>query len=174
MKSNINYLRFSFFHRFCHFLIIVSFFGLVLTGVPLAFKNYYWARWLYELFGGYPTAGLFIAFVPYAASVPYEVWILPLRHETSFADLQPDDITPLAQILQDILAKLYYSLNNPDYNYCINTVPHYSCSEPYYHWHIQILPRLSTRAGFEIGSGININVALPEESAKFLREFEVK
>jgi len=57
MKSNINYLRFRLFHRFCHFLIIVSFFGLVLTGVPLAFKNYYWAKWLYELFGGYPTAG---------------------------------------------------------------------------------------------------------------------
>ncbi len=116
----------------------------------------------------------FIAFVPYAASVPYEIWILPKKHETSFADLQPNDIAPLAQTLQSVLAKLYYSLNNPDYNYCINTVPHYSSSEPYYHWHIQILPRLSTRAGFEIGSGININVALPEESAKFLREFEVK
>lgn len=57
MKSTINYIRFSLFHRFCHFLIIISFFGLVLTGVPLAFKNYAWARWLYELFGGYPTAG---------------------------------------------------------------------------------------------------------------------
>lgn len=115
----------------------------------------------------------FIAFVPYAASVPHEIWILPLRHETSFADLQPDDINPLAQILQNILAKMYHSLNNPDYNYCLNTVPHYSSDEPYYHWHIQILPRLSTQAGFEIGSGIHINVALPEESAKFLREFKI-
>ena len=57
MKSNINYLRFGLFHRFCHFLSIISFFGLVLTGVPLAFRSYAWARWLYELFGGYPTAG---------------------------------------------------------------------------------------------------------------------
>ena len=57
MKSNTNYIRFRLFHRFCHFLIIISFFGLVLTGVPLAFRGYDWARWLYELFGGYPTAG---------------------------------------------------------------------------------------------------------------------
>lgn len=116
----------------------------------------------------------FIAFVPYAASVPYEIWILPKRHEASLADLQPDDVSNLAQVLQKILAKLYHSLNNPDYNYCINSLPHYSYSGPYYHWHIQILPRLTTRAGFEIGSGININVALPEESAKFLREFVAK
>jgi len=57
MKSNTNFLRFGLFHRFCHFLIIISFFGLVLTGLPLAFRTYDWARWLYELFGGYPTAG---------------------------------------------------------------------------------------------------------------------
>ncbi len=116
----------------------------------------------------------FIAFVPYAAMVPYEVWILPLAHATSFADLQPEDVRPLAQILQNILAKFYHSLNNPDYNYCIRSVPHYSACEPYYHWYVQILPRLTTVAGFEIGSGLNINIALPEESAKFLREFKIE
>jgi len=114
----------------------------------------------------------FVAFVPYAAMLPYETWILPLKHSTSFADLPPEDINPLAQILHDVLAKLYYGLNNPDYNYCIRSVPHYSACEPYYHWYIQILPRLSTPAGFEIGSGMSINVTLPEESAKFLREFK--
>lgn len=116
----------------------------------------------------------FIAFVPYAALLPYETWILPLKHSTSFAGLFPEDISSLAQILRDIAAKLYYGLNNPDYNYCVRSVPHYSACEPYYHWHIQILPRLTTPAGFEIGSGISINVALPEESAKFLREFKVE
>jgi UDPglucose--hexose-1-phosphate uridylyltransferase len=116
----------------------------------------------------------FIAFMPYAALVPYETWILPLQHVTSFADLHEEDISPLAQILRDILSKFYYSLNNPDYNYCIRSVPHYSACEPYYHWYIQILPRITTVAGFEIGSGMSINITLPEETAKFLREFEVK
>jgi UDPglucose--hexose-1-phosphate uridylyltransferase len=93
--------------------------------------------------------------------------------ETTFADLQPEDIEPLSQILHDVLAKFYRGMNNPDYNYCIRSAPHYSSSGPYYHWHIQIMPRLTTPAGFEIGSGISINVALPEESAKFLREIKI-
>lgn len=50
-------LRFGRFHRFGHFLIIISFFGLVLTGMPLVFKDYAWAHWLYGIMGGYPTAG---------------------------------------------------------------------------------------------------------------------
>ena len=116
----------------------------------------------------------FVAFVPYASLLPYETWILPIKHSTSFANLLPEDMGPLAQILHDILAKLYYGLSNPDYNYCIRSVPHYLACEPYYHWHIQVLPRLTTPAGFEIGSGIAVNVTLPEESAKFLREFNIE
>ncbi|MFA5335563.1 MAG: galactose-1-phosphate uridylyltransferase [Candidatus Omnitrophota bacterium] len=115
----------------------------------------------------------FVAFVPYAAMLPYEVCIIPLKHATTFADLQPQDIEPLAQILRGVLAKFYHGMNNPDLNYIIRTVPHHSAGEPYYHWHIQVLPRLTTPAGFEIGSGITVNVALPEESAKFLREFKL-
>ncbi len=117
--------------------------------------------------------GRFVAFVPYAAMLPYEVCIIPLRHSTTFADLQQEDIEPLAQILHEVLAKFYRGMNNPDLNYIIRTVPHHSACEPYYHWHIQVLPRLTTPAGFEIGSGITVNVALPEESAKFLREFKL-
>ena len=57
MANNNNILRFGLFHRFSHFLVIISFFGLVLTGMPLAFKDFGWARWLYDLLGGYPKAG---------------------------------------------------------------------------------------------------------------------
>ncbi len=57
MANNNNLLRFTLFHRFCHFLIIISFLGLVLTGMPLVFKDYGWARCLYNILGGYPTAG---------------------------------------------------------------------------------------------------------------------
>jgi cytochrome b subunit of formate dehydrogenase len=57
MASNNSLLRFNLFHRFNHFLIIISFFGLVLTGMPLVFKDYGWALYLYNLLGGYPTAG---------------------------------------------------------------------------------------------------------------------
>lgn len=57
-NNNGSLLRFGVFHRFGHFLIIISFFGLVLTGMPLVFKDYGWAHWLYALLGGYPTAGI--------------------------------------------------------------------------------------------------------------------
>ncbi|MDR4498570.1 MAG: hypothetical protein MRK02_11725 [Candidatus Scalindua sp.] len=57
MTNDNHFLRFSLFHRFSHFLVIISFFGLVLTGMPLVFKDYGWAHWLYGVMGGYPTAG---------------------------------------------------------------------------------------------------------------------
>jgi UDPglucose--hexose-1-phosphate uridylyltransferase len=76
-------------------------------------------------------------------------------------------------MLRLVLRKLYFGLRNPDYNFAISTAPHYSQGEPHFHWHLKILPRLTTPAGFEIGSGMYINVALPEENAKFLREVEV-
>ncbi len=111
----------------------------------------------------------YVAFEPFASRSPFETWIVPRRHESSFGNIGGREIETLAEILQGTLAKLYRSLNNPDYNYTIRTAPHHEAGEPHYHWHIQILPRLTTRAGFEIGSGIYINVAYPEETAEFLR-----
>jgi hypothetical protein len=70
--------------------------------------------------------------------------------------------------LRDILARLHSRLKNPDYNYVIVTSPHYKADEPQLHWYLQIRPRLTTRAAFEIGSGISINPSLPEADADFL------
>ncbi len=58
MSSGTHYVRFEFIHRFGHFMTIISFFGLVLTGMPLVFRDEAWAKWLYEFMGGYPTAGI--------------------------------------------------------------------------------------------------------------------
>ena len=72
-------------------------------------------------------------------------------------------------ILKDILSRLYHKLNNPDYNYVINTAARYKAEEPQLHWYCQIRPRLTTPAGFELGSGISINPSIPEVDAAFLR-----
>jgi UDPglucose--hexose-1-phosphate uridylyltransferase len=61
-------------------------------------------------------------------------------------------------------------LNDPDYNYILHTSPQYKSDEPQLHWYLQIRPRLTTQAGFEIGSGISINPSLPEENAAFLKK----
>ena len=81
-----------------------------------------------------------------------------------------EDSKRFAKVLKTALFKLYSKLNNPDYNYVIHTAPITDEQEDYYHWHLQIIPRLTTPAGFEMGSGIYINVSFPEETAQFLRE----
>ena len=112
----------------------------------------------------------FAVICPFAATVPYEMWLLPRNHASSFGELEDDEITQLADILHEALWRLYSLLDNPDYNYVIRSAPHYSAGEPHFHWYVQILPRLTKRAGFEIGSGMNINVVVPEEAASELRK----
>jgi len=111
-----------------------------------------------------------VAFVPYAADVPFEVWIMPRQHKADFGKISDEEKTDLVVILQSILSKYYKKLNDPDYNYIINTSARYEAGEPHLHWYFQIRPRLTTRAGFEIGSGISINPSIPEEDAAFLRK----
>ena len=72
--------------------------------------------------------------------------------------------------LKATLFKLYSKLNDPNYNFVIHTSPIKDEMEDYYHWHLQIIPRLTTPAGFEMGSGIYINVAFPEETPEFLKK----
>jgi UDPglucose--hexose-1-phosphate uridylyltransferase len=81
-----------------------------------------------------------------------------------------EDSKTFARVLKTTLSKLYSKLNNPDYNYVIHTAPIKDELEDYYHWHLQILPKMTIPAGFETGSGIYINVSFPEETALFLRE----
>lgn len=112
----------------------------------------------------------FISIVPYAAKVPFEIWIIPLRHSSVFSDISDGEKEDLAKILKDILSKLYRLLKNPDYNYIIHSYTRFRANEPHLHWYLQIVPRLSTPAGFEMGSGFNINPSIPEKDADLLRD----
>lgn len=112
----------------------------------------------------------FVAFVPFAADVPFEVWILPKAHEADFGSITDPQKRDLAEALKTVLSRIHNKLNDPDYNYIINTSARYKADEPQLHWYVQIRPRLTTRAGFEIGSGISINPSIPEEDAQFLRQ----
>lgn len=112
----------------------------------------------------------FVALCPFASTVPYEMWILPRRHASSFGVLSQDEAGLLAALLKNALERLYHLLANPDYNYVIRSAPHHSAGEPHFHWYVEVLPRLTTRAGFEIGSGMNINVVAPEIAADWLRK----
>jgi UDPglucose--hexose-1-phosphate uridylyltransferase len=112
----------------------------------------------------------FVAFHPFASQSPFETWIIPKKHNACFGNITEDEVKSMAFILQKILRKIHDKLNDPDYNLIIRTAPIKDAQEDYYHWYIQILPRLTTPAGFELGSGVYINTSLPEETAKFMRK----
>ncbi len=112
----------------------------------------------------------FVAMVPYAARLPFETWIIPRKHYPSFIDMEPEQLEPLARIMTEVLGRISLSLDDPPYNYYLHSAPFLTDSLPYYHWHLEIIPRLTTVAGFEMGSGVYINETVPEESARYLRE----
>jgi UDPglucose--hexose-1-phosphate uridylyltransferase len=111
----------------------------------------------------------FTAFVPFAAEVPFEVWIVPRSHSADFSSITVEEKEGLAAVLRAVLRRLKERRGEPDYNYIINSAVRYKAEEPHLHWWLQIRPRLVTPAGFEIGSGIRINPTLPEDNAELLR-----
>ena len=113
----------------------------------------------------------FLAFVPYAALTPFHTWIFPKRHAASFMSITDDEMDDLAIVLRRVLAKIYHGLGNPDFNLIIRSNRPKDAESEHFHWYISIIPRLTLVAGFELGSGMHINTAVPEESAAFLRDF---
>nr|WP_176236230.1 hypothetical protein [Candidatus Hakubella thermalkaliphila] len=75
----------------------------------------------------------------------------------------------MAGILKGILENIADNLGDPPYNYYLHTSPLHQRDLQHYHWHLEILPRLTIRAGFELGSRLIINVTTPESAAEFLR-----
>jgi UDPglucose--hexose-1-phosphate uridylyltransferase len=111
----------------------------------------------------------FVAFIPYAALSPFHIWIMPRRHDSSFSNATAPELIDLGELLRRVLRKLYVGLRDPDYNYIVRSAPLGDIGSDYLHWYITIIPRVTHTAGFELGSGMFINTALPEASAAFLR-----
>ena len=111
----------------------------------------------------------FVAFVPFAAPSPFRTWVLPRRHESSFLRATNAELADLAGVLRRVLKKIYVGLSDPDYNYVIRSASVQDQDQDYLHWYVSIIPRVARTAGFELGSGMYINPALPEANADFLR-----
>jgi UDPglucose--hexose-1-phosphate uridylyltransferase len=113
---------------------------------------------------------LFIALAPYAPRFPFETWLLPKLHSSAFENNQSPTYGSLARMMRNVLTRLDSALARPAYNYMIHTSPIGEETNDHYHWHIELMPRLTKVAGFEWGSGFYINPTPPEESARFLRD----
>lgn len=112
----------------------------------------------------------FLALEPYASKMPFETWVLPKAHSPSFGELERCQHLELGSVLVSVLGALGRGLHDPPYNYILHTAPPNQSCEPYYHWHLEIFPKLTVAAGFEFGMGIYINVTTPEAAAEFLRK----
>ncbi len=120
-----------------------------------------------------------VALCPFASRFPFELWIVPKRHRCDFAKMDPQELADLASVFKQILSRLKAVLDDPPYNALLHTAPmrhhrtkvgYWKTIEEDYHWHIELITRLTRVAGFEWGSGFYINPPPPEESARYLRE----
>ena len=112
----------------------------------------------------------FAVLAPYAPRFPFETWVVPKRHGSHFEDADAPTLANLAWVMRTTMRKIEKVLECPAYNYIIHSAPVQDPQLPYYHWHIEIIPRLTKVAGFEWATGFYINPTPPEESAKFMRE----
>ncbi|MGQ9634572.1 MAG: galactose-1-phosphate uridylyltransferase [Bryobacteraceae bacterium] len=112
----------------------------------------------------------FLAITPYAARFPFETWILPKRHSSHFEASEIPEVQNLGWMQRAILRKIDKVLERPAYNLMIHSAPVQEGAMAHYHWHIEVIPKLTNAAGFEWGTGFYINPTPPEEAARFLRE----
>lgn len=123
----------------------------------------------------------FVALAPFASRFPFETFLAPRNHQHDFGEISDSDVHELAEMLKDTLRRLKTVLHDPPYNFLFHTAPNITETRPKrswywdtlqldWHWHIEIIPRLTRIAGFEWGTGFYINPTPPEEAAKYLRE----
>ena len=112
----------------------------------------------------------FITVCPFAPRFPFETWILPKHHSESMDRITKHEGRNLAHALRDTLRRLNTALDGPPYNYIIHSAPVREPEDGYYHWHMEIMPKLTKVAGFEWGTGFYINPVPPEDAARHLRD----
>lgn len=116
---------------------------------------------------------MYMSIQPFASRFPFETWLIPRGHSSSFESIGGEQIDLIVPVLKETLQRLRAALNNPPYNFMIHTAPTDNHHEREYHWHIEIIPKLVKVAGFEWGTGFYINPTTPEDAAKYLKEVEI-
>jgi UDPglucose--hexose-1-phosphate uridylyltransferase len=112
----------------------------------------------------------FLVLQPYASRNPFETWIIPKFHDSNFENISAQQAGLFAQCLKMLVDFFYLDLNNPPFNYYIHTGTLGSAKDSsHYHWHLELEPKLSIKAGFEIATGIDICITTPEYTAEYMK-----
>lgn len=123
----------------------------------------------------------FVSFCPYASRFPYETHIFPRQHAHQFTDAGHDLVEALAGHMLEVFRRLHVVLGGPPFNWALINAPNTASGPapragfwgtlPFdFHWHIEVLPRLTPQAGFEWGTGLFINPCAPEDASAYLRD----
>jgi UDPglucose--hexose-1-phosphate uridylyltransferase len=112
----------------------------------------------------------FMAVAPFAPRFPFEAWVLPTTHRSAFEETSMDALRGLAEVLGDVLRRIDRVLHHPPFNFMLHTAPLREGPLDHFHWHLEIIPKLTNVAGYEWGSGFFINPVPPEDAAAALRE----
>lgn len=115
----------------------------------------------------------FLSFCPFVSRSSFEAWIIPKTHQASYCEITKEGIAELAGILKEVLSRIKRALNDPPYNFIIHTSPIDEEERHGYHWHMEIMPRLSRIAGFEWGTGFYAVETPPETAVKYLTEAKI-
>ncbi len=123
----------------------------------------------------------FLAINPFCSRFPFETWILPKRHNCDFDALGKKDFENLGNTFKEVFGRMRKILGDFPYNAILHTAPfrrrrkkgYWDSIEHDFHWHIEIMPRLTRVAGFEWGSGFYINSMPPEDACKYLKEVKL-
>lgn len=110
-----------------------------------------------------------IVFCPFASRFPYEMCIVAKHHESRFEHCGRGDLAEVARRTHAAVRALERVLDRPAYNYVIHSAPPTADDSSHYHWHVELYPRITTLAGFELGGGCYINPVSPERAAQRLR-----
>lgn len=109
---------------------------------------------------------LVVVVCPFWSGTPFEMLVIPRAHETHLDRAKPADLAAVGRALRTMLARLRECVGDVAYNIVFHTSPHGHDGQ--YHWHAHVLPKLTTRAGFELGTGVLINIVPPEVAADSL------
>lgn len=114
-----------------------------------------------------------VALAPYAPRCPFETWLLPRRHASQYEEAARHEYESLARMLKAVLMRMNRALESPAYNLVLHSAPFSEDTNEFYHWHLELMPKLTRVAGFEWGTGFYINPTSPEEATRVLRAVRV-
>jgi UDPglucose--hexose-1-phosphate uridylyltransferase len=103
---------------------------------------------------------------PFWSGAPYEMLVVPRNHEVHLQDAGPADVVAVGRAVRDALRVLRAKVGDISYNLVFHTAPHHH--EGPFHWHVHVIPRLTSLAGFEQGTGVMINIVAPETATQHL------